>query len=308
MTGWRLVSDVGGTNVRFARAEAGKGLQKRSSYRVSTFATFSDALRTYLDETGGKNGCIGAAIGAAGRIASGAVRLTNLAWHVSESDVSSELGAPCTLINDVQAVSFSLPALSPADFLTLGLPEPAFAAARRLLVANIGTGFGAATLIRTSSGWTSCPSEAGHMSLTFSGWGDDSLRQKFMSVEHALSGHGLCNLHAAIANDTPALAPSEIIAKANSDPRYATTLRLFTQIAGAVLGNLVLAVAAWDGVLLCGSVARGFAPAADLSLLRQSFEGTGRMSEWKKQIPLALVTNDDAALIGLAVLPLGGCY
>ena len=308
MTGWRLVSDVGGTNVRFARAEAGKGLQKRSSYRVSTFATFSDALRTYLDETGGKNGCIGAAIGAAGRIASGAVRLTNLAWHISEADVSSELGAPCTLINDVQAVSFSLPALSPADFLTLGLPEPAFAAARRLLVANIGTGFGAATLIRTSSGWTSCPSEAGHMSLTFSGWGDDSLRQKFMSVEHALSGHGLCNLHAAIANDTPALAPSEIIAKANSDPRYATTLRLFTQIAGDVLGNLVLAVAAWDGVFLCGSVARGFAPAADLSLLRQSFEGTGRMSEWKKQIPLALVTNDDAALIGLAVLPLGGCY
>ena len=213
MTGWRLVSDVGGTNVRFARAEAGKDLQNRSSYPVSRFASFTDALRTYLDETGGKNGCIGAAIGAAGRIAYGAVRLTNLAWYISEAEVSSELGVPCTLINDVQAVAFSLPVLTPADFLTLGSPLPALAAARRLLVANIGTGFGAATLLRTTGGWTSCPSEAGHMSLTFTGWGDDSLRQKFISVEHVLSGRGLCNLHAAIANDAPAHAPSDIIAR-----------------------------------------------------------------------------------------------
>ncbi|MGO9171440.1 MAG: ROK family protein [Rhodomicrobium sp.] len=308
MTGWRLVSDAGGTNVRFARAEAGKDLQKRSSYPVSRFASFTDALRTYLDETGGKNGCIGAAIGAAGRVSSGAVRLTNLAWDISETEVSSELGAPCTLINDVQAVSFSLPVLSTADFLTLGPPEPGFAAARRFLVANIGTGFGAATLVKISGGWTSCPSEAGHMALTFSGWGDDSLRQEFTSVEHVLSGRGLCNLHAAVSNDTHAHAPSDIIAKASADPNHATTLRLFTQIAGDVLGNLVLAVAAWDGVFLCGSVARGFAQAADLSILRQAFEGTGRMSEWKKRVPLALVTKNDAALTGLAVLPLDGCY
>ncbi|MGO8955331.1 MAG: ROK family protein [Rhodomicrobium sp.] len=308
MTGWRLVSDVGGTNVRFARAEAGKDLQNRSSYPVSRFATFTDALHTYLNETGGKNGCIGAAIGAAGRIAYGAVRLTNLAWYISEAEVSSELGVPCTLINDVQAVSFSLPVLTPADFLTLGSPLPALAAARRLLVANIGTGFGAATLLRTTGGWTSCPSEAGHMSLTFTGWGDDSLRQKFISVEHVLSGRGLCNLHAAIANDAPAHAPSDIIAMASADPQCAATLRLFTQITGDVLGNLVLAVAAWDGVFLCGSVARGFARVADLALLRQAFEGIGRMSEWKKRIPIALVTKDDAALTGLAILPIGGCY
>ncbi len=307
MTEWRLVSDVGGTNVRFARA-AGKDLQKRSSYPVSRFATFTDALRTYLSETGGKNECIGAAIGAAGRIASGAVRLTNLAWYISEADVSSELDAPCTLINDVQAVSFSLPVLSRAEYLTLGAPEPAFAAARRFLVANIGTGFGASTLIRTSSGWTSCPSEAGHMSLAFSGWDDNSLRRKFSSVEHVLSGRGLSNLHAVIANEALTRAPADIIAGVSADPHCAATLRLFTQIVGEVLGNLVLAVAAWDGVFLCGSVARGFAQAADLVLLRQAFEGTGRMSEWKKQIPIALVTNDDATLTGLAVLPLGGCY
>ena len=91
MTGWRLVSDVGGTNVRFARA-AGGGLFALQAYPVSRFASFSEAVRAYLDETGGKGGCIGAAIGAAGLVAFGKVSLTNMAWEISEADVSDELG------------------------------------------------------------------------------------------------------------------------------------------------------------------------------------------------------------------------
>ncbi len=306
MNGWRLVSDVGGTNVRFARGY-GQDLQQRHSYPVARFATFAEALRTYLGETGGRDRCTGAAIGAAGRIASGAVRLTNLAWNISEPEVSAEIGAPCTLINDVQAVAFSLPTLARSDFFALGDPAPDFANARRILIANIGTGFGAATLVRTSSGWTSCPSEAGHMSLNFTDWGNLNLKQQFSSVEAVLSGHGLSNLYTAISN-TAGEAPASIIARATTDAHGAAALRLFAQIAGSVLGDLVLAVAAWDGVCLCGSVAQGLARAGDHALLRHAFEGTGRMSEWKKKIPIALVTREDAALAGLAILTLGGCY
>jgi len=308
MSGWRLVADVGGTNVRFARAHDGNELQERRSYPVSRFPTFLLALRAYLNETGGADGCAGAAIGAAGRIAAGKVTLTNLAWDISEKEVAAEVGAPSTLINDVQAVAFSLPALSQADLLPLDPLPHDFTEARRALVANIGTGFGASTLIRIRDGWTSCPSEAGHMSLNFMDWGGNNLKQQFTSVEHVLSGRGLCNLHAAIANTAPCDSPASIIARAGSDTHCAAALRLFTQVAGNVLGDLVLAVAAWDGVFLFGSVAKGVAQAGDLSILRQAFEGTGRMSGWKKQIPLALIGRDDAAMVGLAALPLGGCY
>ena len=61
------------------------------AYPVSRFASFSEATRAYLDETGGRHGCIGAAIGAAGLVSHGKVSLTNLAWDISEAEVSSRI-------------------------------------------------------------------------------------------------------------------------------------------------------------------------------------------------------------------------
>ncbi len=304
MTGWRLISDAGGTNVRFARARGEKDLREIRTYPVSRFPSFSLAAHAYLDETGGRDGCTGAAIGAAGLVALGKVRLTNASWDISEAEVSSEFGLPCRLINDVEAVAFSLPVLSNSGFAALGPLEPSLAAMQRVLIAIIGTGFGAATLIRTAAGWASCPSEAGHMSLAFPDWGDSTLQRKFTAVEDALSGRGLSNLHAAISNARSTDAPADIFTRANADPQSSAAIRLFTQITGNVLGNLVLAVAAWDGVFLCGSVAKGLAGAVHLDTLRQTFEGSGRMSTWMKRVPIALLTDENPALTGLAVLPL----
>ncbi len=303
MTGWRLVSDVGGTNVRFARAAGGELFALRA-YPVSRFASFMDAARAYLDETGGPSGCIGSAIGAAGLVAFGKVTLTNLAWEISEVEVSSELGVPCLLVNDVEAVAYSVSSISGASIAAVGPLTPDLTAIHRILVANIGTGFGAATLIRTDGAWVSCPSEAGHMSLNFPDWQDKDLQTQFPSIEHVLSGRGICNLHTAISKTaTPCLSPADVFSRASTDPHGAAALRLFTQIAGNVLGNLVLAVAAWDGVFLCGSVAGSLVKTADLALLRQAFEGTGRMSAWMKRVPIAFLTAEYPALTGLAVLP-----
>ena len=303
MTGWRLVSDVGGTNVRFARASGG-GVYAIQAYPTSRFASYAEAIRAYLDETGGGHGCIGAAIGAAGLVAFGKVSLTNLAWEISESEVSQELGAPCRLINDVEAVAYSVSGISGAGFTAVGALSPDLAAMHRILVANIGTGFGAATLIRADGTWVSCPSEAGHMSLCFPDWPDIHMQRQFPSVEHVLSGRGLCNLHLATSKDATLRAAADIFAGAGANPEYAATLQLFTKVAGSVLGNQVLAVAAWDGVFLCGSVARSLVNTADLAIFRQAFEGTGRMSAWMKRVPIAFLTEEYPALAGLAVLPL----
>ena len=69
---WRLIADVGGTNVRFARVIDEENVVDRCSYLVSRFGSFLDALRAYAEETdGGLSGCSGAAIGAAGPVAMG---------------------------------------------------------------------------------------------------------------------------------------------------------------------------------------------------------------------------------------------
>jgi glucokinase len=300
MTGWRLISDVGGTNIRFARVFDQENIVQRFSYPVTQFDSFLDALRTYADETGGLNGCRGAAIGAAGPVALGSARLTNLSWLIDEAEVAAEIGAPCTVINDVEAAAHSMPALSNSEYIALGGPSPNLGTAHRLLIVNIGTGFGAAGLVRTAAGWMSSPSEAGHMSLPLSEGDEALLRPNFKSVEDALSGRGLPNLHAALSGDASRYTAEEICTR--PEPKFAATLRVFTEIAGDVLGNLALALAAWDGVFLVGSVAKGFAHAADHAALREAFEDKGPMKESMRRIPLALIEKVDPTLFGLAAL------
>ncbi len=302
---WRLISDVGGTNVRFARVIDDDNVVDSCSYPVSRFKSFLDALRAYADDTdGGLSGCSGAAIGAAGPVALGGAHLTNISWSIHEAEVANEIGAPCTLVNDVEAAAYCLPGLASSEFLVIGDVAPKLETAHRLLAANIGTGFGAATLVRMSGGWFSSPSEAGHMSLFLPNAHEASLRPRFKSVEDVLSGRGLANLHSALGNDEAALEAADICSRASSDPKCASTLSLFTQIAGDVLGNLALAVTAWDGVFLFGSVAKGFAHVADHVRFREAFEDKGAMVEWMKRIPVALVEKQDAALFGLAALPI----
>jgi glucokinase len=219
-------------------------------------------------------------------------------------EVAEEIGAPCTLVNDVEAAAYCIPGLANSEALMIGDVVPKLETAHRLLAANIGTGFGAAILVRTPGGWFSSPSEAGHMSLPLPEDQEASLRPRFRSVEDVLSGRGLVNLHKALGNDEAALDAAEICNRAPSDPKCAATLGFFTQIAGDVLGNLALAFASWDGVFLFGSVAKGFAHVADHALFREAFESKGVMAEWMKRTPVALVEKQDAALFGLAALPI----
>jgi glucokinase len=302
VTGWRLISDVGGTNVRFARVFDEENIVQRFSYPVVRFDSFFDALRTYTDETGGLNGCCGAAIGAAGPVSLGSARLTNLSWLINEAEVAAEIGAPCIVINDVEAAAHSVPSMSESDYIALGGPSPNLRTARRLLIANIGTGFGAASLVRTAAGWISSPSEAGHMSLALPEGHESALRSKIKSVEDALSGRGLPNVHASLSGDPSPYSAEEICTR--SERKFAATLGVLTKIAGDVLGNLALALAAWDGVFLIGSVAKGFAHAADHAAFREAFENKGPMNELMRRIPVALVEKIDVTLFGLAALSL----
>ncbi len=57
MTAWRLIADVGGTNVRFGRVFDEDNVVERYSYPVAQFDSFLDALRAYADDTGGLGAC-----------------------------------------------------------------------------------------------------------------------------------------------------------------------------------------------------------------------------------------------------------
>ncbi len=186
-------------------------------------------------KSGFSGSCTGAAIGAAGPVDDGYIELTNAHWTIFASEVSAILGAPVVLMNDLEAAAHALPALQEKDLLLIGESKPDLQKAKRLLAVNVGTGFGAATLIRTGAEWISCSSEAGHMSFDTVRLAPHHTARKFTRVEEILSGGGVPELYNLVSNSPETLQAADIFARAKTDKHAAETLRLFTEIfAGAV--------------------------------------------------------------------------
>lgn len=78
------------------------------------------------------------------------------------------------------------------------------------------------------------------------------------------------------------------------------TIERLTAIMARVCSNLVLASAAWDGIYMCGSVANAWWQHADRRAFRRMFAGHSKMQRLLDRTPVALITLDDPALLGLA--------
>lgn len=309
MSSCRLLADIGGTNVRFARSEREGEVVAHRSYRIQDFDRFAAALRTYEADTGELHDCRDVAIGAAGPVINGRVTLTNGDWKLSEKDISASLGGvSVTLVNDVEAVALSLPHLTAEDLLPLGSIDAPEVTSGTKLVLNVGTGFGAATLISTQIGWQSCPSEAGHMSFGRQESSESEILSRGglprFTIEDALSGPGVQRLYQTLSADeeigTDAIRPEQVFTRAASDPVAAETVKHFSTWLGLVASDLALVTAAWGGVYLVGGIIEGWRPVAEPTRFRRSFEANEKMKDRLASIYSGIILRKDAALLGLA--------
>jgi glucokinase len=305
VSAWRLVADVGGTNVRFARAGADGSLDGLRSCRAADFPSFRAALEAYLADSG-RGDIVAAAIAAAGPIDGDRVKITNNPWSIDRADVSAALGgAPAVLINDLEAVAAALPHLAVGETAKIGAPAVVRPEHRTMLAVNVGTGFGAASVVRRGAHWWTCPSEAGHMRLGIRPGDAGEWPPDGATVESLLSGDGLVRLYQRLAGSGRAshATPSDaggIFASAGRDARAARAVEVMSRALGRVAGDLALATAAWGGVYLCGSVAVGWSAVADAAQFRTEFIGNGPMRGRLEQVPTAVIRRGDVALFGLA--------
>jgi glucokinase len=309
---WRLVADVGGSNVRFARSRASHTLADRRSYPLNRYSSFYDALAAFLNETGGVEACASAVVGVAGPVDGGYVKLTNADWVIEADRVGEVLGgAPARVVNDLQAVALALPHLRDDELEPVGAARRKAGAAQTMLALNVGTGFGAAAAIPVGHGWFANPGEPGHMTLGACNSAETEILAGIPRVEEALSGRGIRQIYANIARRagrTPDvdLSAADIFAMSTEDEIAAETLRQSAMLLGRVAGDIVLAVAAWGGIYLCGSVVNGLAKAGGGKYFRKPFEDKGPMSRIMENVYSGLITCDDVALLGLTHLPVDG--
>jgi glucokinase len=307
-----LVGDVGGTKTRFAVART-VGAGWTITHRIELAGDFSDlpaALRAYFDQTGLDAIPDRAAIAASGPIAAGRVRLTNRPLQISQDALTRFGFERVLLLNDFAALAFAADVLGPEDLHPIGLPVPGITG-QPISILGAGTGLGVSCLVREGSRPIALTTEGGHIGFAP---GDDqqmavlsAFQQRFgrVSVERILCGHGLETLHRIMdefAGREPKPLAAEMITGAalRGDGACQATVSLWCAIYGAVAGDIALVHGARGGVLIGGGIAPRIEPLLQVSPFRTWFERKGRMSEFVKAVPTAVIVNPNATLIGAA--------
>ena len=322
-----LAGDIGGTKT--ALAAYGDGANPRAplvetTYPSAKYPSLEAIVRAFAAQTGMRFDH--ASFGVAGPVIEGSATITNLPWHMSETQLSAATGIPSVrLLNDLEAIAHGVTALAPEDLHTLNAGQPAPHATTLAVIAP-GTGLGEAFITRENGRVSVHPSEGGHCDFAPT----DELQVRLLaylheedpgehvSYERVCSGIGLPNIYkflkasgyaeepfwladqlAATDDATPA-----IIASATDQQRpcalCAETINVFVAILGAEAGNLALKVLATGGVYIGGGIPPRILRYLEDPRFLEAFQNKGRFAELLARIPVRVILNPKVALIGAA--------
>ena len=304
-----LLADIGGTNARFALLADGT-VDAIAHMAVSDFGSFRDALTTYLGKLPGARTIHAAILAIPGAIENGHSALTNNPWVIDAAELRALFGfSTVRLINDFEAVGWSLPRLSPDKLLQIGGRQSVKGAP--LAALGPGTGLGMTANIPHATGHLVLSSEGGHSTLAGYSLREDAviayLRQRFghVSAERVLSGHGLENLHEALAALDNVMLPRRSaaeITRAGIEGTCSTSraaIDMFCAMLGTVAGNLALTLGAKGGIYIAGGILRHMPEYFAGSQFRARFEAKGRFRNYLEPIPAYLILDEDVAFVGL---------
>ncbi len=319
-----LAGDIGGTKTNLALASQQDGLlriEALRSFESLRYASLEAIVQAYL--AGLQVPLEAACFGVAGPVLGGQATITNLPWRITEEGLRPSLrGARVRLINDLAAVAYAVPVLQPGDCVVLqaGTPEPTGAKA----ILAPGTGLGQGYLCWDGSGYRPGASEGGHADFAPADEVQtrllEHLRAEYghVSWERVLAGPGLHNIYsflcaacgpeqAWVAERLAAGDPSAAIsalALAGADPLCRQALDIFVSIMGAQAGNLALTYMATGGVYLAGGIPPKILPRLQEGAFMRAFRSKGRLSRVLDAIPVYVIQNPQAPLLGAAACAL----
>jgi glucokinase len=325
-----LAGDIGGTNTRLAFFEGTP--DRLNAVAIEVFPSqehkgLPEIVRIFLDKH--HQTARAAVFGIAGAVVDGRVEATNLPWVVDARGLASDLGiGRVELINDLLANAHGIALLDEADFVSLNPGSPSPTGNRALISA--GTGLGEAGLLAVPPAYEPFPSEGGHADFAPRNELDIELlrylmdRFEHVSYERVLSGPGLHNIFQFLRDSGRGEEPvwlAEQIAQGDPSAAIATSalegtsdicvqaLDIFVSVYGAEAGNLALKVVATGGMFVGGGIAPKIIRKLSSSTFIKAFNAKGRMSHLLQDIPVRVITNDKAALLGagrVAALALAG--
>ncbi|BBP46827.1 glucokinase [Thiosulfatimonas sediminis] len=314
-----LAGDIGGTKTVLAVYQTdGKQLieVRKQTFASGTHLIFNDLLQEF---TGTELVLSGAAFGIAGPIKNQKCITTNLPWTIDATEISELLGTQnVRLLNDLEAAAYGV--LQLTDFHELN-PDGVIQTGHIAVIAA-GTGLGEAILFFDGVHHHAMPSEGGHCEFAPQNELEDQLlkflRERFnghVSMERILSGDGFGNLydflksiHYAPVNpqletqmaQTDRNALISQMGMNKEDVLCAKAMQLFCRIYGAEAGNLALKTLPLGGIYIAGGIAPKILPALQSGAFMEGFLDKGRMKHAIEKMPIRVVDNPEAPLLGAA--------
>ena len=320
-----LAGDIGGTKTTlglFISGDKRPRAEYVETYPSQDFLDLESLVKRFVDRHQAE--VYSACFGIAGPVIDGRCRATNLPWEVSETSLAKRFGwSRVRLINDLVALTHSIPRLEESEVLSLNQAKPRSEGPIAILAP--GTGLGQALLVHQEGHYKPIASEGGHVDFAPR---DDAeielwryLHGKFghVSLERLLSGPGIVNIYTWVkasgrygksvgilkgpskSDIAPAITEAAL---RGSDPLCVEALNRFVSILGAAAGNLALIALTTGGVFLGGGIPPKILPKLRERIFLEAFTDKGRFRRLLEGIPVWVVLNSEAPLVGAAIYAL----
>jgi glucokinase len=315
-----LAGDVGGTKVHLALYDFTNGSLQHTRdgrFPAKDYSGLEEIVKEFL----GGDEVTSACFGVPGPVRDGRLRLTNLPWTLDSRELSHNLKIQHVfLINDLEANGYGVAELKADQIYTLSEGDASQIGNRALIAA--GTGLGEGILAWNGKIHIPMPSEGGH--TDYGPRNEDEidllrfLKQKYngrVSYERVVAGMGITNIYDflrdvrgmeepawlrdRIASEDPNAVITELALSAKSE-LCEKTLDMYVSAYGAEAGNLALKILSVGGLYLGGGIAPRILEKLKDGTFMRSFTDKGRLSQLLINMPVRVILESRAALLGAA--------
>lgn len=313
-----LAGDIGGTKTLIGLFEPRPGRPVPvdvQSFPTTEYPGLLQIVDAFFSGTPQRPQISASAFGVAGPVINQTAQMTNVEWSVDAVELAHGFALENVwLLNDLQAMAYSVPMLDGDELHTLQRGTRQRDGNMGIIAA--GTGLGGSLLHRVGDRHVPMASEVGHSDFAARTDRDIAflrfIRDRYgrAEIEHLLCGPGLVNLSDFTHQDRPCEAltqppddPADVSRAAldGTCPACVEALEMFVEAYGAAAGNLALVGVTTGGIFIGGGIAPRIMPALESGRFLEAFCDKGLMRPLVEAMPVHVILNADAGLLGAAV-------
>ena len=295
-----LVIDLGGTNIRAAYAALDEDeIFNIKKIKISHIDEFYQILGQLISGANGELESI--VISVAGPKNGETITMSNRDWKICAEEIEEKFEIKnCCLLNDWEAIAYSLSSLKEKDLRVLKKGSGLYEAPK--FVIGPGTGLGAALYSKINDIEYVNPTELGNTQTSVQHYLDIfeiGFSEKFTILEDVFSGPGISRVAHELIGEN--LSGEEILQRAQADDIQCISLiEKYIKCFAVLSSEVALSYNCHGGIFIAGSFMRGLEKYFDLDSFTNDFIGTRKQihQDFLGNIPVFLVKREFTPLYG----------